>query len=282
MKTGVKKISIYDPATGTVVQLNQILAEGNIQLSRLENELGSGNMAYAGDESVYEFTAIGDGIDAAFTQLETWMKADTAVRMATYGVEACILWYEDSKVSVTKTVFHQVGQRNGIKVKISAKGGEHSIFTGKNILYAYLKWIDDNEDEIADGYAESQTDVTSFDNSVQTIVALGSSSPVFKAASDLIYPIAGAKLELGVNLVGSEGLTAGIDISAVCRNFAGNALQTSADDLVDGFVQFTTPSATYKISLNIITGTVGDDPLTVDLKYPYLGVQLGGYQQVLF
>lgn len=190
MISGLKIISIYDPATGTVVQLNKVSEEGEFVKQAISVKNTQGNLVYAGDESNFEFTAYdNDG----YSQLETWMKNKTPVRLVTYGVEENILWYEDAKITVRKNYGFAVGNLNSFTVQVSARGGEHDIHIGQNLLHISAGWRDADSDGKADGYEFLTTNTTlSFDVSGYQILSEEAPAAVATVFGDVVYPIASA------------------------------------------------------------------------------------------
>jgi hypothetical protein len=274
MKTGIQKVSIYDPATGTVVQFNNISTEAEFNKAGLETENSKGQMLYSGDESSFEFTSFDENI---FTQLEAWMESETDLNMAVLGVDDNILWYEPSKITVNKSYLSAVASRNGYRVKISKKGGQHNIYSGVNMLNLLNGWADSNLNGLADGYTKTGVYTPTFvANSYQQISALAAASGLLFTAPDFIFPIVGAKLQLSTNIILVTNGT-GLNVTAALKNFAGATLQTDTVAIATGLIEFTTPANFYKATINLLNGTVGASALTYRFQYPYIGVPRGAH-----
>jgi len=239
--SGLRKVSVYDPVTGTTVQMNKVGPDGTFEKVPQGQENGKGSMVYAGDESVIEFPSFDD---AGFSQLETWMKDKTPVRLVTNGVEEHVLWYEDSLVSVKKNIGFKTGGRNSFMVKLTKKGGEHSIYAGANLLFAINGWIDSNSDGKADGYAFQDSPACTFTNNQQRMEF--NSGNLF-CQSSLVYPLSGAKLTLGTNIIDSSQ---GVAIKLQYNDFS--AVLISADYGDSPAVKtVTSPSGTYSIQVHV-------------------------------
>ena len=65
MFTGIQKISVYDPATGTTVQFNNIAPEGEFQDGKFGDEDSQGRMLYAGDDAAFELLKQAQAINDA-------------------------------------------------------------------------------------------------------------------------------------------------------------------------------------------------------------------------
>lgn len=278
MKTGIQKVSIYDPATGTVVQCNNVSTDAEFNKSGFETENSKGQMLYSGDESSFEFTSFDENI---FTQLEAWMKAETDLNMVVLGVDENILWYEPSKITVNKIYLPAVGNRNGYRIKISKKGGLHNIYTGANMLYLLNGWADADINGIADNYTKAGVSTTTFVAPYQQITASAGATGLLFTAPDFIFPIAGAKLQLSTNIILFSGESSGLNITAVLKSFAGATLQSESIIITTGLIEFVTPANFYKATINLLNG-IAVDPLTYRFQYPYLGIPRGAHIDLLY
>jgi len=100
MISGIQKLSIYDPATGTTVQLNHISTGSTFKIKDvLTEEDGKGGTVYAGDDSEAKIVSFDT---AGFSQLETWMNNGTPINFVAYGLEDNILWYENTTMDVNE------------------------------------------------------------------------------------------------------------------------------------------------------------------------------------
>ncbi len=277
MKTGIQKVSVYDPATGTVVQINNVNPEANFEDALFEVEDGKGRILFGGRDPSFEFMSLDL---AGFSQLETWMEDETPVRLVTLGVEQHILWYESSLMTVRKNYGAQVGDRNGFTVKIQSSGGTPNILMGTNLLKMYFDWVDDvAPSNQADNYdTVGSISADAFTAFVQTLTTIGVQTVAFQTDEYLIYPIANAKMQLSVRV---DTLTNGtaLVVLAEIENYASGFLADESALLSVGFKEFETPSNTYKMRLNILSGET-DDNLDADLAYPFLGVQYGKHKDI--
>lgn len=280
MFTGIQKISVYDPATGIVVQFNNIAPEGEFQDGKFVDENAAGQMLYAGDDAAFEFMTMGE--ESGLDQIKDWMDNETPVRLVAYGLEQHLLWYEDSFVHIRKGFDPAVGKRNRHTIRIVKKGLSNNITVGTNLLAMVNGWADVNTDNLADNYEIVGAMVpASFTGGVQRLTTAGVQSGLrFRAANLLIFPVAGAKLQLSVRvdtLTNGESLT----ILAELLNYASVALANESALLSAGVKSFTTPANFYKVRLNLLNGDVSG-ALNALLAYPYLGVQFGSHRDFTY
>jgi len=246
--TGQKKISIYDPATGTVVQLNNISEEGEFEKKGAFIKTSAGSRMYSGDESKAEFLSLDW---TGYDQLVTWMKERTPVRFVTYGLDEHILWYEDTLITVDlKTVFSPY-KRSGFKIYFEKAGGVHGIYKGCNILYAVLGYSDGNSDNKADGYTIA-TDGGSFsflfENAAQKIIC-NSNGQINSFSYSLIYPIAGCNFFLKQN----KGMNDNFSYSHHCISYSFSETVLSQDITSSNVtLNHVTSSNIYKIQVRLI------------------------------
>lgn len=268
--TGQKKISIYDPATGTVVQLNNISEEGEFEKKGSFIRTSAGGRMYSGDESKAEFLSLEW---TGYDQLVSWMKNRTPVRFVTYGLDEHILWYEDTLLTVDlKTVFSPY-KRSGFKIYFEKAGGVHSIYKGSNILYALFGWQDSNSDGLADGLFSPATNT--FTNEIQRFTIPITAIDI---RFSLVYPIVGAELTFGANLISLDNNS--IHQRVFIGSFANSSLYNIA--FSHGAIQtFTTPAACYNINLYFVSDSVLSQTI-LEIKYPILSRTILQYSQIKY
>jgi len=276
IKTGIRKIAFYDPSTGTTVQFNDVLPEGEILIKEpYSNPNSKGTQRFAGHMSRVVVNVKAD--TTSETQLETWMEAETDIRMVSYGIEQHILWYESVPIKVVRKTSAEPGNVGVLEITMQKEGGDHSssIMMGKNLLFMLLGWEDDDADEQPDGWNIDFTggsfteDFSSGDDYKITCDSDGAVDYVKKET--FIYPIAGAALNMFINLGGSNSETA--NISCIQKSYASATLQTSSGTNAS-VLSFTTPSNTYKLDFKLLPDdhnmTSGD---IFEISFPFLGVQ---------
>jgi len=128
--TGLKIVSIYDPITGTVVQMNDISPEGSFVFEPQTQENLHGSNVYCEDYAKFDFSCFND---EAYEQLYTWMTANTLVCAVTYGLDTHLLWYEPVPVIVKKQLGFKVGGKNAFTVTMQVKGTDLDITTTQNL-----------------------------------------------------------------------------------------------------------------------------------------------------
>lgn len=279
MFTGIQKIAVYDPATGTVVQFNQISPEGEFSDGKFSDETSIGQMLYAGDDASFEFMVMEE---TGLSQIKTWMEDETPVRLVSLGLEQHVLWREDSFVILKKGFDPAVGKRNRHTIRIVKKGVSNNIVVGTNLLQMAYGWVDANTNNIADNYeiVGSMT-ATSFTAGVQRLQTVGAQTGLkFRQTSTLIFPIVGANLQFSARV---DTLTNGstLRILAELQNFASGSLANESALLSVGLKNFTTPASMYKMRLNVLEGD-SSGSLNALLAYPYLGVQFGAHRDLTY
>ncbi len=276
--SGQKKISIYDPATGTVVQLNNISEEGEFEKKGSFIKTSAGNRMYSGDESKAEFLSLDW---TGYDQLVTWMKNRTPVRFVTYGLDEHILWYEDTYITVDqKTVFAPF-KRSGFKIYFEKAGGVHAIYKGSNILYISRGWGDSNADGLADGYAFSlnASHIATFVNGIQNINANGIAGAAIMESAPICYPIVGAALQYSLT---DTSINSSIRKYISGSTFNNSTILTSSSYLY-GIDTFMTGSGMFYIYCRIINNDINLDANTIiKIADPYIGIPLGGHKQIAY
>lgn len=263
--SGIQKISIYDPVTGTTVQINNIGTDGEFKNEPMNVETAGGSKIFSGDNYSYSFECYDL---TGYEQLKTWMTSKTPVNFVAFGVDTHILWQENTLITVEPKYKLKVGELNGFSVSLEKKGGVLKVFSGVNILQAVNGWKDDDLDDMADGYTFSYSGgvVPSFSVAKQILeVGNGIEIEVYKG---IIFPISGIKLRLAVHSVDSPFTWS---VSVTCRSFNNsNLLQGYAN--VNNNLDFTTPNGTYKIELKIISDFMTPSSDIIDFRPPYLGI----------
>ncbi len=283
MTSGIKKAAIFDPATGTVVQLNKIAPEGEFKIREpIEVEDAKGGTVYAGDDSAITITAFDL---SAFTQLETWMNNETPVQMVIEGVEEHILWYESVPMVVKKNYGSAPGQVNSLSITFTKKGGMHKIYSFKNLLLAAVggAWPkDDDSNGRVDGLTFSVASGTPPNYSIasssyQRISSLGSAVVTGKAS--IVFPISGVNL-VAFNNIYSNANTFNSNTLTV-KNYAGTTLVSDADSNVANTLTATTPANTYTIEFEFFNLSLSATAGTLtDVAVPFLGTDPNKYSDI--
>lgn len=267
--SGLKKISVYDPATGTVVQLNKVSSEGDFKHEPLSEEGSKGNLVFSGYDSLFEFMAFDD---TGYDQLESWMKNETEVNLVTHGMQEHLLWYEPSLITVKKDFGFKVGNRNGFTVKISKTGGIQNICTGQNLIYSLFGWADSDNNNIADGYA-IHNEFNLFYTFINGAQNLGykNALPANYNIGPVVYPISGIDLEffLGevlTNIPGPQSVE-------ICNYDFNEGTIVGVKGDVTTHIKFRTPGNIYKFYI-FMPGWdfIWGNGQSMNFKIPYLGL----------
>jgi len=281
MFSGLKILSIYDPALKLVVQLNKISPDGEIKIAQpLTTEVVNGGQIYSGDESYIKIESY--DMDQ-FTQLETWMKNKTPLRAVGYGIDEHLLWYEDSYLTVQKNFKVKPGERNSMTVRMQRKGGVHNIKTGRNLVYLHAGWADKIiVNEIADNYElignEALHITPSFDQGQQKLVANddGAIGIDFVNTDELIFPVSGVDLYFTGNI--DVGTMSSPQVKRITIAKTNNE-ETNYDSFYDIVTQITTPENTYSFSFSWLhEATFGTREQCMIFSSPYMGVERTDYE----
>jgi hypothetical protein len=270
MISGVQKISIYNPATGTVVQLNNVVPEGDALIAApLSYKDIDGKLKYDGDKSYLSFGAYDDG---GFAQLETWMKAKTPVRIVTAGFEENILWYESAPLLVKKKYGYSIGNKNYFSIEIAKEGGTHNIKSVANLMLAFALWYDGNSDGIADSLTKSGTYTTEFDNGALEQTMTFAAGQLGSLYCKIEYPISGINVHHKF-IAGSESDLLSYSPSLKFINFNNFVLNTLYGSEIDG----TPIGSTYYYMHHINITSAPATTQSLIYLIPYVGQKRNSY-----
>lgn len=275
MFTGIQKVAIYDPATGTTVQLNRIAPDADVKIKTpIEIKDVSSNLYYDGDESYLEF---GSYDIEYFYQLETWMKAYTPIRLVCAGVDHNLFWEESVNITVRKSYGFQPGNRNLMIIRVSKERGTHSIYAVSNIVRKLGRFVDADLNEKADCLVFSSTGTFNFVEAslYQEITAVTPGS--YATTNKIIFPFPGIKLFAKMN----QRTTGGAQywsFTLSAWDSANNFLAQSTVSDLDSVLSLTLPALTYTVraQIDVVTGN------TVRFYMPYLGMERGSYLNIKY
>ena len=274
MLSGIRKISIFDPATGITVQVNQVVPEGELMIAKpLSLEDSDGEYFYDGDESYFEF-GIYDNSNA-YDQLKKWMDAGTPIQIVATGLEQNLLWYESVPLLIERKFIMKAGNRNFYICRVAKKRGTHSINVYSNLVRNGGIWEDDDADEKADLLTYSGIGIYTF-NDIDLYQSIFPTAPSNTAHTGyIIFPLAGISLYAKLN----QKLQSPIQswtLYIQAFNFASGLLgQVSVAD-ADYIISLLLPTTTYKVRLIMAIDT-GDN---VKFFLPYLGLQRDNYLDI--
>jgi len=268
MFSGLRKISVYDPATGTVIQMNNISSEGSFSNQVLTKENGAGELLYCGNDVKFDFICLDDDTDI-YDQLKAWTLAGTKINFVTYGVNEHLLWHELSNITVALDVKFKVGDRNGYKVTITHKGLVNNINIGRNLVFI-TKGVVTTDKWTADSYTISKIEGANRWELASDI------NPATIVATELIYPISGVPLVFAPGHDGAiadplDPPTGTIKSKIAIKNFADAELSNTTTDYGEDTV-LTTPANIYSIHLTPVYTESAASSLA--LIQPYLGIAI--------
>lgn len=264
--SGTKKVSVYNPADGTVVQLNKLDSQGTFEKNPVTSPAADGSGFYAGYEAKFECMALDN---EGFDQLEVWMQAETPVRLVTYGLDDHILWYEDTTIKVTKKHNFAVGNRNGFILTLEKKGGNINIQSAKNLLWITAGWADTDANNKADNY-QFITSAGAFTNlftgGLQKVTCTGDGNLVVETS--FVYPIVGVPLSLFANLGANNNKICNISLQQY--SYAA-AYIDGVVALSSGILSVSTKASVYRLYADIITDSAALNGDIYEQDVPYLG-----------
>ena len=281
-KSGYVAASFYDPATGTVVQINEENLERlDFNQSELEPDQSdpTGGHPFVGHLSELELeTWDFSGI----SQLQEWARSDARISMVAAGVEQNIQWYETDRVSVSLNPKSEAGQANTYIVRMRREGhGVHDIYNDVNLLNPYgWRGSDDDSDNVPDAYTSSLSlpawNDSDGDGVKERFGGFGATDGgKYTLGRDVVFPVAGHTLTLSTSIgVLHEDGDTGIEI--VARNRGGSALQTQLQTF-DATGRHSTsielPPFTYEVTARpVIVQSVTTQATKVQIADPALRI----------
>jgi len=276
MISGLRKISIYNPSTGVVVQLNHVAPDGDVKIrSPLHIMDPDGEYVYDGDESYFEFGFYDRS--NAYDQLKTWMDAGTGIRIVGTGIEQNLLWRESVPILIEKKMNMGVGNRNFIICRVAKKRGTHDIKLLSNLVRTGGKWVDADVDEEVDCLTFSGTGSRTFfetaDPTYQYMT--GGASGDTATTGLIVFPVSGVALYAKMNQKvqsPSQVWTLYLQI----YNYSSLLLTQATASSVDSLLSINLPATTYHVRITISV-SLGNN---VKFHLPYLGVKRNDYSNI--
>lgn len=262
--------SLYDPATGTVVQLNSIHQDSEFSISGADEEDAVGNGVYLGDEATLDLYFY-DKEPAKITQLRTWQENETPLRLAAVGTRSNILWNESVAITFQEPRSFTPQSRSVSMIHMSAKGVKLPIWQGKNLLHGAILlkgfssgWADADSDGVADGYDVNNAANYSFTNGQQVFDG-SSSAELFETS--MILPVSNQKLTLSFRVV-NPGAQQNSQNRVFVNDFSGSQLLfeqlfTTVEAGIRSLT-FKTPADAYEFDLELLSLDPDDSGLTID------------------
>lgn len=273
MKTGIKKIAIYDPATGVTVQLNKVAPDGEFNIKApLAVKDVNGGLYYDGDESFLEMLAYDD---TGYDQLIDWMQARTPLRMRALGLDQSIFWDESTPITVKRTSSPAAGSLNAFIVNFARERGTHNIYQSSNFLKTLGRWKDGDSNGKADMLTFNSQGGFSFSNGVQQVDDTGFSSDCI-ITGEVIFPVSAWRCQFFIPVIVAENPN---NFTGTFLNFAGGTISTHSAGSTSFAV--TVPASVYKIRWRITIDSSGFGNLT-QFGLPYLGPARSSYSSIDF
>ena len=231
---GISVIAVYDPATGTAVEITKPIAN-TFEFSKVDFETGelssTGGALYKGDSSSCSFSFL-DPDGSVSTQLIAWKQARTRLSMVAAGTGVAVQWYETDHITISPSVLGGMrrGRADRWDFEIKREGhGVHAIYKQANLL-SHLGWADGNSDNIPDNYTSflPGTGSTSFNFGSDYSLQLNADE-LSGIYADIVLPFASASLGLRLTAEATELHTVSgtYKVQTQWLNFAGTALDTT-------------------------------------------------------
>lgn len=214
--SGWQVAAIFDPATGTTVQINNIANESSVWEDSNITVDSTDSQVYGG-RSVRLVLAFFD--DSGYEQLKTWQDSYTPIQAVILGSHN-VQWYEPETIKVTKVT--NPDKRNGLNmfmVEMEHHSADPNIYAGKNLV-AYAGWSATGN--LAINYTLSNATASSFTSGVQTIAATSADGGIY---TDVVLPISGANLTSSINV--NTAAAGGGDLAIDQRNYGGTSIDLS-------------------------------------------------------
>ena len=267
---GIRAIAVYDPATGTAVQISKVVANTfDFSKAPLDLERGPmGNILDQADASAIRFQFLDDG--TATEQLFTWRAARTRVSLVAVGHSVCIQWYETDHFVVHRNNASGMAQGRGDRYvfeMVREGHGKHAIYQQSNLLghVAGLgggAWKYSGSSGIADGYSHQGGGTpTWFAPSTQNLEHNTAGASIY---TDVVFPIQldGFNFKLTSDIVNLHSDTTTGKLQIDGRNYAGtNVLSDSTTVTVVGrdsaSIAAASGTALYSIRAHVLMTPVG-------------------------
>lgn len=196
---GAIACSFYDPATGTVVQLNSIAQGSSFSLAdQFERDLDGNRIRVGMQFSLQIFTYASSGIE----QLKAWGKNRTKLEFVLAGVQSNILIYSARTITVEQPFNFSPRGRQITLITMSGEGESLAAWQGSNLMHGFVLtqgfesgWQDADADGLPDGYGTIPGPATlDFTDDEFNITTDSIAQRVLTVNS--LFPIAGVQLTL--------------------------------------------------------------------------------------
>ena len=250
---GIKVASIYDPATGIVVQVNTLLPDSEFYKRPVKAPHPLGETVVGYDC----FLRLSFFDQTSKAQLETWANARTPLRVVCVGVDKHIQWYESVPIAFTaETIFDAKTGINRSYIEMSFFGANPAVYSNVNLL-AYLGWADTVVNNLADNYTLTGATAVSFTSLVQTIGNVIGTNGVY---ADVQFPVSGITLVPSFDVTALHSVDLNHRMQILNRNFAAGTISTTNVDSTSTGIKSganATPAGIYTMRFFPIIGNGG-------------------------
>lgn len=197
--------SFYNPADGTVVQVNRVHQDSDFTMTGADEEDAAGNGVFGGEDASLELMFYDDDA-AAIAQLKTWQDEGTPVRFCLAGQRTNIVWDEDSTIRIQQTKTMTPLQRKTTTVTMSAKAARLKIWQGVNLAHGFVilqgfntGWADSDGNEAPDGFVIPNVGTYDSIDFAADVYTIGHNSDGnFFLQHNRPFPISGVNLTISI------------------------------------------------------------------------------------
>ncbi len=207
---GWKICTLYDPATGDRVQINDI--DHNISglgFEEILNEVSS-SKSQSGWDVMFN---IGSTDTTGVAQIEQWVEHKTPLNAVVAG-DKNVQWYEGVPLINYKRA-PEADRRSGDErwsASLSFAGGYNmQIYNNVNLLHQtnvagkkVTGFVDNDGDEIADNLVFASGNSVNFDNGIQTILCSAAGNAYTYIKSSLVFPVVGIDLNFSFKIISQD------------------------------------------------------------------------------
>ena len=226
MVHGLDVLSVYDPATGEVVQLNTLGDGSEVQAAHpLDGDGGvktpTGSPYYGGDHSRLSVVFVDEG---AYETLALWQRQGRLLSFAGAGPAGALLWYERDLIRVRpETVKGASGGARGWILEAERRGhGAHRIWLNEGVLAGIVGPLA-TPSGLGTGWQVSGMDVAAVDPASGSVRLHDNNTQSVRSLSvaPVVFPVSGVTLTMST---GQTGATGAHGMELICGGFGGGFL----------------------------------------------------------
>lgn len=262
---GLNVLSVYDPLSGTVVQLNalgqesEVLVRGVLDADGVETP--TGGRYYGGDHSRISVQFL-EVLGTEYAQLDAWMKEGRRVSAAGVGPTGALLWEEKDLLTVMpESIKGAQGGARGFRLEMERKGhASHKIYWHNDLLdrFGWPLAL-----PLPAGYTYYNANIGEEDDSLFSVNAISSGTGSALDSPKILFPVAGVRLTGSVGYAGAAGNSWLGGVGALTKGSlsVGSAYENlqAAGDYPDNRmrVEYVTSPGTYYVFFSLAYSPTG-------------------------